>query len=319
MCRLASTSLECCGASSHKGHVVMGMPNLRAVLERAGQTPVAVGHFNVSDLVRFKAVIAAARRLDVPVLVGVSEGERAFVSLAQIAALVRSVRDQYGHPVFLNADHTHTLEAAEAAARAGFDEVIFDLSDQPFEENLKQTKQAVELLKSIRPELLVEGEIGYIGRSSEIISHPPESLALTTPEESVQFVSETGVDVLAPAVGNMHGLLPSMVSGDTRKRLDIERIRQIKQQTHAFLTLHGGSGTADQDFVAAIRAGITIIHINTELRLAWRRGIEEGLKAHPKEIAPYKILPTAVNTVETVVADRLRLFNNLSGSPAAAA
>ncbi|HKS75165.1 MAG TPA: class II fructose-bisphosphate aldolase [Terriglobales bacterium] len=295
------------------------MPNLRAVLEGAGQTPVAVGHFNVSDLVGFKAVISAARRLNVPAFVGVSEGERAFVGLAQIAALVRSVRDRYGHPVFLNADHTHTLQAVEAAARAGFDEVIFDLSDQPFEENLKQTKRAVELLKSIRPELLVEGEIGYIGRSSEIISHPPESLAITTPEESVQFVSETGIDVLAPAVGNMHGLLPSMVRGDTRKRLDIERIRQIKQQTPAFLTLHGGSGTADQDFVAAIRAGITIIHINTELRLAWRRGIEKGLKAHPKETAPYKILPTAVNTVETVVADRLRLFNNLSGSPAAVA
>lgn len=117
----------------------------------------------------------------------------------------------------------------------------------------------------------------------------------------------------------MHGLLPSMVRGETQKRLDIERIRQIKQQTGAFLTLHGGSGTADQDFVAAIQAGITIIHVNTELRLAWRHGVEEGLNAHPNEIAPYKILPAAVNAVEAIVARRLRLFNNLPQAPAAAA
>ncbi len=295
------------------------MSTLRKALEHAAQMHVALGHFNVSDLVGFKAVISAARQLKVPVLVGVSEGEREFVGLEEIAALVRSVRDQYGNPVFLNADHTHSLAGARAAAKAGFDEVIFDLSDRPFEENLKQTKQAVEELKSMRPEILIEGEIGYIGRSSEIIASAPESLTLTTPEEAAQFVSETRVDILAPAVGNMHGLLPSMVRGETQKRLDIERIRQIKQQTRVFLTLHGGSGTADQDFVAAIQAGITIIHVNTELRIAWRRGIEEGLTTHPNEIAPYKILPAAVNAVEAVVTRRLRLFNNLPQAPAAAA
>lgn len=295
------------------------MHSFRSILQDADQRHVALGHFNVSDLVGFKAVVTAARQVNVPVLIGVSEGEREFVGVAQIAALVQSVRDEDGHPVFLNADHTHSLGAARAAAKAGFDEVIFDLSDKSFEENVKQTKQAVELLKSIRPEILVEGEVGYIGRSSEIVDHAPEALALTTPEEAVQFFSETKVDILAPAVGNMHGLLPSMVRGETQKRLDIERIRQIKQQTGAFLTLHGGSGTADQDFVAAIQAGITIIHVNTELRLAWRHGVEEGLKAHPNEIAPYKILPAAVNAVETTVVRRLRLFNNLPQAPAAAA
>ncbi len=295
------------------------MNSLRKVLQDAEQRRVALGHFNVSDLVGFKAVVAAARQLNVPVLLGVSEGEREFLGVQQIAALVQSVRDEYECPVFLNADHTHSLESARRAAQAGFDEVIFDLSDRSFEENLKQTKEAVELLKSMRPEILVEGEIGYIGRSSEIVAHAPEAVTLTTPEEAVQFVSHTRVDILAPSVGNMHGLLPSMVRGETQKRLDVERIRQIKQQTGAFLTLHGGSGTADQDFVAAIQAGITIIHVNTELRLAWRHGVEEGLNAHPNEIAPYKILPAAVNSVEAIVASRLRLFNNLPEAPAAAA
>ena len=285
------------------------MRGLRDFLENTDQTHVALGHFNVSDLVGLKAVIGAARQLNVPVLVGVSEGERDFIGVGLIAALVQRIRDESGQPVFLNADHTHSLEKAKAAAKAGFDEIIFDLSDRPFEENVKQTRQAVEVLKSIRPEVLVEGEIGYIGRSSEIVAKAPESLSLTGPDEAAQFASETRVDILAPAVGNMHGLLPSMVRGETHKRLDIERIRQIKQKTGLPLTLHGGSGTADQDFVAAIKAGITIIHINTELRLAWRRGLEQGLKAHPDEIAPYRILPAAVDAVENTVLARLKLFN----------
>jgi len=220
-------------------------------------------------------------------------------------------RDEYGLSLFLNADHTHSLEKAKAAAEAGFDEVIFDASRKPLEQNIQETKQAVEILKSIRPGLVVEGEVGYIGSSSEIVENvPAESLKLTTPEEAVQFVAETKVDVLAPAVGNMHGLLPSMVRGETHKRLDIERIRQIKQATGAFLTLHGGSGTADGDFVAAIQAGLTIVHINTELRVAWRRGLESSLQAHAHDVTPYKILPAAETAMEDVIAQRLKLFNS---------
>jgi fructose-bisphosphate aldolase class II len=289
------------------------MERLRDVLQSAEQRHVAVGHFNISDLVAFKAVVSAARQLNLPVLIGVSEGERAFVGVREVAALVRSVRDETGHPVFLNADHTHSLEKAKEAAAAGFDEVIFDASAKPFAENLAETRQAVEVLKSMRPDLLVEGEIGYIGASSQVIEKvPEESRHLSTPEEAEQFVSETKIDVLAPAVGTMHGLLASMVRGEEHKRLDIALIRKIKERTGVFMTLHGGSGTADEDFLAGIAAGLTIIHVNTELRLAWRRGVEDGLKANPSEIAPYKILPPAVDAVGKVVTNRLRLFNSLA-------
>lgn len=287
------------------------MITLREVLQNASTRHVAVGHFNVSDLSGFHAIVRVGRRLNLPVMIGVSEGEREFIGVKEIALLVRTARDEYGVSLYLNADHTHSLENAKAAAEAGFDEVIFDASRKPFEQNVQETKQAVEILKSIRPDLIVEGEVGYIGSSSEIVdSVPAESLKLTTPQEAAQFVAETKIDVLAPAVGNMHGLLASMVRGETHKRLNIERIREIKQATGAFLTLHGGSGTADGDFVAAIQAGITIIHINTELRVAWRRGLESSLKAHPQEVTPYKILPGAEQAMEEVVAQRLALFNS---------
>jgi len=286
------------------------MQQLRNQLEEAQRNGVAVGHFNISDLTLLKAVYAAAQELKVPVIVGASEGERAFLGVAQIAALVRSLREEQGVPIFLNADHTHSLESAIAAAKAGFDSIVYDLSALPFAENVKQTRQAVEALKSVNPKILVEGEIGNIGTGSEIHdSVPDHSKDLTTPEEAKQFVESTGVDILAPAVGNTHGMVQSMVQGNVRKRLDLPRIREIKRATKSLLTLHGGSGTEDHDLEEAIAAGINIIHINTELRVAWRRGMEAAFAKNPREIVPYKLLPIAEESVKRVVLARLGLFN----------
>ena len=285
---------------------------LRDVLERAQTNGAAVGHFNVSDFVLLKAVFSSAQELKVPVIVGVSEGERAFVGTRQIAALVRSLREEFDYPIFLNADHTHSLEKAIEAAKAGFDSIVFDLSALPFEENVRKTKAAVEALKTINPVILVEGEIGDIGTGSEIHDEAPDlSRGLTSPEQAKQYVESTGIDILAPAVGNMHGMLKSMVQGTTKKRLDIPRIAQIKSAAKVFMTLHGGSGTDDEDLRKAIAAGINIVHINTELRVAWRRGLEEGLAKHPQEVVPYKILPFAVDSVKQVTSSRLKLVNNV--------
>jgi fructose-bisphosphate aldolase class II len=287
------------------------MMSLREALQEADRKRVAIGHFNFSDLVTLKAIAEAARELSVPVLAGVSEGEREFMGVPQVAALVKSIRDQYGHPIYLNADHTHSIAKAEEAARNGFDEIIFDASALPFDENVKTTRSAVEAIKSIDPSILVEGEIGYIGTSSSVMEKAPEGLsAHTTPEEARQFMDATRADVLAPAVGNMHGLLESMVRGEVQKRLDIERIGEIKRATGVFMTLHGGSGTNDEDFKKAIKAGMTIVHINTELRLAWRRGLEAALASAPDEVVPYKILPGPFHAVKDVVRARLQLFNS---------
>ena len=286
------------------------MRQLRDLLQEAQQNGVAIGHFNVSDLVLLKAVFAGARELNAPVLVGLSEGEREFVGTRQIAALVRSLREEFDFPIFLNADHTHSLAKGIEAAKAGFDSIVFDRSALPFEENVRQTKEAVEALKAIHPAMMVEGEIGDIGSGSEIHDSAPDlSKGLSSPEEAKQFVEATGVDVLAPAVGNMHGMLRSMVQGERKKRLDVERIAGIKQAARIFLTLHGGSGTDDEDLRRAIAAGINIVHINTELRVAWRHGLEQSLAKQPDEVVPYKILPSVLDSVKQVVGSRLKLLN----------
>ena len=286
------------------------MRQLRDLLQQAQQNGQAIGHFNVSDFALLKAVFTAARELNVPVVVGLSEGEREFVGTRQIAAFVRNLREQFDFPIFLNADHTHSLAKGIEAAEAGFDSIVFDLSSLPIEENMRQTKQAIEALKAINPSMLVEGEIGDIGSGSEIHDSSPDlSKGLSTPEEAKQFVEATGVDILAPAVGNMHGMLRSMVKGETKKHLDIQRISGIKKAARVFLTLHGASGTDDEDLRKAIRAGVNIVHINTELRVAWRRGLETALAKQPDEIVPYKILPSVVNSVRDAVSSRLRLFS----------
>lgn len=283
---------------------------LRTVLTRLEGEGSALGHFNVSDLVLLKAVLAAAGQIRVPVLVGASEGEREFFGVRQLAAVVNSLREESDVPIFLNADHTHSLVKAIEAAKAGFDEIVIDFSALPFEQNVSGTKEAVEAIKAINPGILVEGEIGDIGTGSEIHGEArKEFRRLTTAEEASQFVDSTGIDVLAPAVGNMHGMVESMVQGETKKRLDIERIAEIKKATQVFLTLHGGSGTNDDDFRKAIAAGINIIHISTELRVAWRRCLEASLAVRPNEVVPYTILRPVVDSVAEVVGSRLRLFN----------
>jgi len=289
------------------------MTNLRDVLTRTAQEGVAVGHFNIADFSLLKAVFAAAYELKVPVIVGATEGERKFMGVRQLAALVRSLREEFDFPIFLNADHTHTLASAVEAAKAGYDAIVFDLSALPIDENARQTKEAVETLKGINPSILIEGEIGDIGTGSEIHDEVPDlSKGLTDPEEAKRYLAASNIDILSPAVGNMHGMVQSMVQGKTKKRLDLARIAQIKSATGALLTLHGASGTDDDDMRKAIDAGINIIHINTELRIAWRQGLDASLTKHPQEVVPYKILPAAIDAIKEVAASRLKLFNKLA-------
>ncbi len=127
------------------------MKELIEVVQDAGRKCVAIGHFNVADLVLLKGIFEAARELNAPVIVGASEGEREFAGTRQLAALVGSLREEFDFPIFLNADHTHSLKSGMEAVKAGFDSVVFDLSTLPLEENARATRQAVEAFKVREP------------------------------------------------------------------------------------------------------------------------------------------------------------------------
>lgn len=293
------------------------MKTLREVIADAEKKKVAIGHFNISNVETLWGIFNAAKKLNVPVIIGTSEGERDFIGVKQAVALVQSIREEYKHkgepyPLFLNADHTYSFEKVKEAVDAGYDAVIFDGAKLPLEENIKITKQCVEYARSVNSDILVEGELGYIGTSSKLLESIPVGAAvteetLTKPNEFAQFVKETGVDLAAPAVGNLHGVLQS----GKNPELNISRIKELRAAGGVPLVLHGGSGISDDDFKKAIEAGISIIHINTEIRVAYKRGVQMGIQENPDEIAPYKFMKRAVSEVGTIVEKRLKLFNNL--------
>ena len=180
------------------------------------------------------------------------------------------------------------------------------------EENIKLTKECVDYARAKNPEIIVEGELGYIGTSSKILDAVPEGVSLgaddlVKPEEAKQYVEQTGVDLLAPAVGNIHGMMRSGAD----PALNITRVKEIREATGVPLVLHGGSGNSEEDFKQAIQNGVRIVHINTELRVAYRDALKLALQENPDEVAPYKILKPAVQAMEKVVEKKLRLFNNL--------
>ena len=283
----------------------MHMQTLREAIESAREKGIALGHFNVSDSNQFNAIVAASVAADMPVVVGASEGERKFFGVRALAALVASARGS-GAPVYLNADHTYSIELIKEAIDAGFDAVIFDGSHLPLEENIAQTRTAVAYARGCGREVLVEGEIGRIGTSSKLLEKAPDDIdkELTSPDEAARFVRETGVDLLAPAVGTMHGRLKS----GEMPRIDTKRIEEIREAVGVPLVLHGGSGSTDGDFVAAVKAGIALVHINTDIRVAYRKGIEAGLAKDVDEIAPYRFLVPGVEGVKQATERYIRMF-----------
>lgn len=286
---------------------------LREYIKEAKERGTAIGHFNISNIEALHGIYNAAKKLNLPIIIGVSEGEEEFIGRDEVATLVKMIRERDDYPIFLNADHHYSFESVKNAIDAGYDAVIIDAVKLPLEENISLTKKCVDYAKEVNQkegrDILVEAELGFIGQSSKLLDEIPEGVSeatMTKSENAKSFVEQTGLNLLAPSVGNIHG----MVKGGNPK-LDIKRIKDISDSCGVPLVLHGGSGISDSDFQEAIKAGISVIHINTEIRVAYREALEKYLKENPKEVAPYKILKPAVEAIEKVVEERLKLFNNL--------
>ncbi|KND49087.1 MAG: fructose-bisphosphate aldolase, class II [Parcubacteria bacterium C7867-005] len=282
------------------------MKTLKDWINWAEEKGVAIGHFNVSDSEGFRAVVDSATELGVPVIIGVSEKERGFLGVAEIRALV-SVSQEKGLPVFLNADHTYSVDASKEAVDNKFDEVIIDGAEKPFFENVAMTKEVVNYAREHHPGMLVEGELGFIGSGSMLRDEIPDGVSeetQTTVEDAKKFVDETCVDLFAPSVGNIHGLIKA-----GEPELNIKRIKEIADAVKIPLVLHGASGNTDKEVGEAIDAGIRIVHINTELRQAYKKGIEKGMSTD--ELAPYKFMADGVEEMKKLVTAKLKVFNKM--------
>jgi fructose-bisphosphate aldolase, class II len=287
------------------------MMTMRQYIEDARARKIAIGHFNFSNLEGLYAIARAARTLNVPVIVATSEGEQEAVGTMQAVALVKAIREEWGIPIFLNADHHYSFATVKSAIDAGFDSVIYDGARLSIKENIAISKQCVAYAREVSQktgrDIILEVELGYIGEGSTMREAAPEGVVMITkPEEAVRFIQETGADMLAPAVGTFHGMLKHA----DKPRLNIECIRSINNAVPVPLVLHGGSGN-DADFAAAIDAGIAIVHVNTELRRAYTDALKKYLESHPDDIAPYKYGTNASLAMEAVVTEKLKIFNRL--------
>lgn len=288
--------------------------SLTQLITEARANNRAIGHFNVSNLDAIHAIVSAAEELNVPVILGVTEGEQDYIGTDIIVSIVSALKKTATVPVFLNADHHYSFESVKRAIDAGFDMAIIDMVKLPLDENIAITKQCVDYAREVSQktgrEILIEAELGFIGQSSKMLDTIPDGVGedtMTTAEDAQYFIEATGIALLAPSVGNIHGMVKS-----GEPALHPDRVKEIFDATGVPLVLHGASGNTDADIRACIESGVAIVHINTEIRVAYKDALVKSLTdTHKDEVAPYKYLPVARDAIKKVVLEKLKVFNNL--------
>lgn len=282
----------------------------RHLMQRSRQQHFAVGAFNIDNQETLIAISQAAQKLNSPVLVEVSDGEVKALGIDNIRDMVDNYRDQYGVEMYINLDHSPTVDDCKRAIDAGFEFIHIDVSqanhDATLEEIIAATKEVVDYAKFTGA--LVESEPHYFGGSSnvhtETIDYEEIKKTFSTPESAKSFVDATGIDTFAAAVGNLHGKYP------VPKQLDLELLQRIRDAIGCQISLHGGSDTPLHYFEDAAKIGVSKINVNSDMRFAFRSTLEKVLKEHPDEYAVVKLMPEVYGAVQAVVEDKIGAYGS---------
>jgi fructose-bisphosphate aldolase, class II len=282
----------------------------RHLMQRSRSQGFAVGAFNIDNQETLIAIAKAAQNLRAPVLVEVSHGEVEAIGLENIRDMVDNYIDEYGIEMYINLDHSPTVEACKRAIDAGFEFIHIDISQADHEATTEQiiekTKEVVEYAKFTGA--LVESEPHYFGGSSNVhtedIDYEEIKKTFSTPEGTKAFVEATGIDTFAAAIGNLHGKYP------VPKQLDLELLQQIRDSIDCQISLHGGSGTPLHYFEGAAKIGVSKININSDMRYAFRKTLEKVLADHPDEYAVVKLMPEVYGAVQKVVEEKISAFGS---------
>mgnify|MGYP003899152533 CR=1 FL=1 len=282
----------------------------RHLMQRSRSQKFAVGAFNIDNQETLIAVCKAAANLRSPVLVELSHGEVEAMGLENVRDMVDNYRDEYGIEMYINLDHSPTVEDCKRAIDEGYEFIHIDISqanhDASDEEIIAKTKEVVEYAKFTGA--LVESEPHYFGGSSNVheedIDYEEIKKTFSTPEGTKAFVEATGIDTFAAAVGNLHGKYP------VPKVLDLELLRQIREAIDCQISLHGGSGTPLHFFEEAAKIGVSKININSDMRYAFRITLEKVLAENPKEYAVVKLMPQVYESVQAVVEEKIKGFGS---------
>jgi fructose-bisphosphate aldolase class II len=282
----------------------------RHLMQRSRQQHFAVGAFNIDNQETLIGIARAAQKLNAPVLVEVSDGEVKALGLENLRDLVDNYKKEYGIEMYINLDHSPTVEACKQAIDAGYEFIHIDISqanhDATEEEIIAKTKEVVDYAKFTGA--LVESEPHYFGGSSNVhsegINYEEIKKTFSTPESAKAFVEATGIDTFAAAVGNLHGKYP------VPKELDLELLSKIRDAIDCQISLHGGSGTPAHFFEEAAKIGVSKVNINSDMRYAFRTTMEEELKQHPDEFAVVKLMDKVKDAIQAVVEDKIAGFGS---------
>lgn len=282
----------------------------RDLMARARKEHFAVGAFNLDNQDTLKAVARAAVAKNSPVLVEVSQGEVDAIGIENVRDMVDNYRQELGLEMYINLDHSPSVESCKAAIDAGYEFIHIDISQADKkateEEIIAKTKEVVDYAK--KTGALVESEPHYFGGSSnvheETIDYEEIKKTFSTPEGAKAFVEATGIDTFAVAIGNLHGSYP------VPKILDLELLSRVRASIDCNISLHGGSGTPGHYFKNAAIIGVTKININSDMRIAYRKTLEKVLKEHPKEFAVVKLMDEVIGAVQEVVEDKIDMFGS---------
>jgi len=280
----------------------------RHLMQRSRQQGFAVGAFNIDNQETLIAIARAAQKTNAPVLVEVSQGEVEAMGLENVRDMVDNYKKEYGIEMYLNLDHSPTVEACKQAIDAGYEFIHIDISqanhDASEEEIIAKTREVVEYAKFTGA--LVESEPHYFGGSSNVhteeINYDEIKKTFSTPEGAKSFVEATGIDTFAAAIGNLHGKYP------VPKELDLELLGRIREAIPCQISLHGGSGTPLHFFEGAAKIGVSKININSDMRYAFRTVMEQELKEHPDEFAVVKLMDKVKDAVQAVVEEKIQAF-----------
>lgn len=282
----------------------------RELMSRSRREKFAVGAFNLDNQETLKSVVRAALAKRSPVLVEVSQAEVDALGLDNIRDMVDNYKEEFGIEIYVNLDHSPSVEEAIAGIEAGYEFIHIDISqarhDATEEEIIAETRQVVDYARLTGA--LVESEPHYFGGSSNVhteeIDYEEIKKTFSTPEGAAAFVAATGIDTYAAAVGNLHGKYP------VPKILDLELLQRIREAIDCNISLHGGSGTPEHYFKSAASIGVSKININSDMRYAFRTSLEKVLADHPEEFAVVKLMDEVIGAVQEVVEAKMDSFGS---------
>lgn len=279
-------------------------------MQRARDEHFALGAFNLDNQETLIAVAKAAKAKNAPVLVEVSKGEVDAMGLDNVRDMVDNYKAGFGVEMYVNLDHSPSVEDSIAGIEAGFEFIHIDISQANHlaaeDQIIADTKRVVEAAKLTGA--LVESEPHYFGGSSNLhteqINYDEIKRTFSTPEGALAFVNASGIDTYAAAIGNLHGHYP------VPKVLDLELLQRIREAIGCNISLHGGSGTPEHYFVEAVKIGVSKININSDMRIAYRQTLEKVLAANPDEYAVVKLMDIVIEAVQAVVESKISMFNS---------